>query len=109
MAKAEVIGAVYSEVCKEPIGRQPLPLEAAYMYIGDEKHTTDLSKTLRYHIRRAQAKQFYLEKQIMGEESFESVSWEDVRDDMNGKGRMYQIWYGKQGSGYCGTVEMLHR
>ena len=70
MARAAVIGGVYSEIREEPIGRQPLSLEAAWVYIGDEKQTTDLSKKLQYHIGRAQAKQFYSEEQIMNEESF---------------------------------------
>ena len=42
-------------------------------------------------------------------DDFEEVSWEDLGDTMQRKPKMYQLWLGKQGSGYCGTGEMLAR
>ena len=77
------------------------------MFIAGHKQTTDLGKALRYHIGRARAKQFYADEDIMMEDEFEEVSWEDLGNMIQRKPKMYQLWLGKQGSGYCGTGELL--
>ena len=45
----------------------------------------------------------------MDHATFDSVAWPDVRRTLDRKPWMYQLWFIKQGSGYCGTGEMLHR
>ena len=81
------------------------------MYLCGEKQTTDITKGLRHHIGRAQAKQLYLGKEHnrMSSAEFEDVAWEDLRNFHKGKPMMYSLWYGKQCSGYCGTGEWLRR
>ena len=108
LAKGAVIRAAMStNIEKHPI----LPLEQATVYLCGEKQTTDITKGLRYHIGRAQAKQLYLERErnAMSAEEFEDVAWEDLRNFHKGKPMMYSLWYGKQCSGYCGTGEWLRR
>ena len=108
LAKGAVVRAAMStNIEKHPI----LPLEQATVYLCGEKQTTDITKGLRYHIGRAQAKQLYAERErnAMSSEEFEDVAWEDLRNFHKGKPMMYSLWYGKQCSGYCGTGKWLRR
>ena len=43
----------------------------------------------------------------MPAEVFDSVAWDDIRRALANKPKMYQLWYGKQVSGYCGTGERI--
>ena len=45
----------------------------------------------------------------MDKETFDTVTWEDLRDTLALKPKMYQLWFGKQGSDHCGTGAMLKR
>ena len=89
--------------------RQTLPMESACVFIGKNKQTTDLEMGLRYHIGKARARTFYIERDIMDAPTFDSVTWEDLRDTLALKPKMYQLWFSKQGSDHCGTRVMLKR
>ena len=82
-------------------------MELACLYIDGEKQTTDVAKGLRYQIGRRAARHFFQEEGIMDNKTFDMVAWEDVRSALESKPRMYQLWYGKQCSGYCGMGAML--
>ena len=56
-----------------------------------------------------QTKEFYVHQEIMNPTTFDSVNWEDLQDILAIKPKIYQLWFGKQCSGYCGTWEMLRR
>ena len=45
----------------------------------------------------------------MSGEAFDRVCWPDLKRTLDTKPRMYQLWYAKQGSGYCGTGKMMKR
>ena len=80
-----------------------LLLESASVVIGKNKQTTDLAKGLRYFIGKATAREFYATRNskghnIMDKETFDTVTWEDLRDTLALKPKMYQLWFGKQGS-----------
>ena len=45
----------------------------------------------------------------MDNDIFEAVAWDDIRRTIDKTLKMYQLWYGKQGSGYCGTGDRLLR
>ena len=92
-----------------PAQRLVLPLEDVCVFIDDIKQTTDVAKDLRFHIRRQSARKLYAELNLMDNDTFDSVAWDDIRSTLDRTPKMYQLWYGKQGSGYCGTDEMLHR
>ena len=109
LAKAAVIEAIFDDKHGGIDERQTLPLESARVFIAGQKQTTDLARALRFHVGRARAKQFYADEDIMSEDEFEEVSWEDLGNTIQRKPKMYQLWLGKQGSGYCGTGEMLQR
>lgn len=86
-----------------------LPMESAAVYIEGEKQTTDIAKALRYHIGKANARRFYADEKIMDNETFDSVTWEDLRNLLQRRPKMYQLWYGKQCSGFCGVGAMVSR
>ena len=91
--------------CIGSIGRdlQLLPLEAASVFIKGVKQTTDMAKGLREHIGRFNSKKFYREKGIFDEATFESIDFEAVQMALSAKPKMYNLWYGKQCSGFCAT------
>ena len=109
LAKAAVIEAVFDRTYGGIGLPQPLPLEVARVYIAGNKQTTDLSKALRFHVGKAQARQFCIDERLMEGREFDEVDWENLNDIIQCKPRMYQLWFGKQGSGYCGTGKMLAR
>jgi len=109
LAKEAITAVILDNNARGTEGRQPLPLEQARVYLGDEKQTTDLAKTLRFHVGRAQARDFYASEDVMTNATFDTVCWEDLHHTLEKKPKMYQLWYGKQGSGFCGTGEMLKR
>ena len=109
LAKAAVIEAIFDDQHSGINKRQTLPLESARVFISDVKQTTDLARAMRFHVGRARAKQFYADEDIMSEDDFEEVSWPDLGNTIQRKPKMYQLWLGKQGSGYCGTGKMLQR
>ena len=80
-----------------------LPLEQATLSINGDKQTTDVCKGLRHHIGRRATKVFFQSKGIMPPAVFNSISWTDIKANLQSKPCMYQLWYGKQCSGYCGT------
>ena len=86
-----------------------LPLEDASVTFGDVKQTSDVTKELRFHVGRQKARKLYSELSIMDNTTFDSVAWLDLQWTLERKPWMYQLWFSKQGSGYCGTGEMLHR
>ena len=43
----------------------------------------------------------------MPAEAFEVVDWEALKLMLSGKPKMYNVWYSKQCSGWCGTNKKL--
>ena len=107
-AKRAVATAVHQRKARRDVIYR-LPLEAAALYIEGEKQTTDIASSLRYHIGKAKARQFYIDENIMDGQTFDSVTWEDLRHLLARRPKMYQIWLSKQSSGFCGTGVMLRR
>ena len=86
---------------------QVLSLEAARVFIGGVKQTTDLAKGLRNTIRTDNALAHYKEREIFDEATFESIHFEPVKMVLAAKPKMYNLWHGKQCSGFCGTGKWL--
>jgi NADH pyrophosphatase NudC (nudix superfamily) len=86
-----------------------LPMESASVFIDGVKQTSDVTKELRYQIGRAQARQFYADEKIMDNATFDSISWLDLRSLLSKRPKMYQLWFSKQCSGFCGTGQMITR
>lgn len=86
-----------------------LPLEQAALSIDGDKQTTDVCKGLRHHIGRRAARALFQTEGIMLPSVFDIISWNDIKSNLQSKPRMYQLWYGKQCSGYCGTGKWLGR
>ena len=80
-----------------------LPLELASLYIGDSKQISDVVKDLRYFMGKAQARPVFILTGVMSGKVFDQVCWKDLWSTLNKKPQMYQLWFIKQGSGYCGT------
>ena len=96
----------------EPYDKYRLPLEAACVYVEGVKQTTEVGKGLKHAIGRQEAKAFYaalfeVDKGLMPPEAFETVDWDTLKLSLSSKPKMYNIWYSKQCSGWCGTGKKL--
>ena len=36
-------------------------------------------------------------------EIFDTIAWKDVTKALEGRSKMFKMWYAKQGSGFCGV------
>ena len=84
-----------------------LSLEAARVFVNGIKQTTDIRKGLKRDIGRTQAREFYKRANLLPEKVFEVVDWEAIELTLKNKPKMYNLWYGKQCSGWCGTNKKL--
>ena len=82
------------ERCLGAVGKklQVLPLEAARVFIGGIKQTTDLAKGLRDTITTANVLVHYKEQEIFDEVTFESIDFEPVKMVLAAKPKMYNLW-----------------
>ena len=71
------------------------------------KQTTDLATGLRDTIGAANALTHYKEQEIFDEATFKSIDFEPVKMVLAAKPKMYNLWYGKQCLGFCGTGKWL--
>ena len=55
------------------------------------KQTTDMAKGLHHFIGKEQAKEVYMEEEIMDPTTFNSVNWENFQDSLTLKPKMYQL------------------
>ena len=89
-----------------------LPLKAACVLVDGVKQTTDVAKDLKRVIGKQEARKFYAEMHAKGTglmpvEAFDEVDWEAIRLMLTGKPKIYNQWYSKQCSGWCGTGKNL--
>ena len=83
-----------------------LPLELAMVSIAGVKQTTDVGKGLKKVIGHRQAEDFNAKQNKEGkgqvpDEVFDRVDWEAIDLTLAAKPKMYNLWYGKQCSGWC--------
>ena len=102
-------GALTEGILMGKVKTAKLPLESCMLLIDGEKQTTDVRQSLRYHIGRKAARQFYASEGVLDPETFDTIAWGNLRQLIETKPRMYQLWFGKQNSGYCGTGQWLRR
>ena len=62
---------------------------------------------LKQDIGRHQAREFYKGKQLLAEKIFDVVYWDTIELMLEDKPKLYNLWYGKQCSGWCGTSTKL--
>ena len=59
-------------------------------------------------IGKVKARQLYADE-LLHPDIFDSVAWEPTRLLLDRRPRMFNLWYAKQCSGYCGTGQMIPR
>ena len=96
----------------DPYDKYRLPLEAACVFVEGVKQTTDVGKDLKHVIGRQEARKFYAAKfdegkGLMPPEAFDSVEWDALKMTLACKPKMYNVWYSKQCSGWCGVNSKL--
>ena len=100
MVEYEMEGETYV-----PPDTSRLPLELATVTIAGVKQTTDVCKGLKQVIGHRQAKDFNTKQNKEGKgqvpnEMFDRVDWKAVNSTLAAKPKMYNLWYGKQCSGW---------
>ena len=72
---------------------------------GEANYRLDQGTTR--HVRTANALAHYKEQEIFNEATLESIDFEPVKMVLAAKPKMYNLWHGKQCSGFCGTGKWL--
>ena len=85
--------AIYKAMMNAPGPAQGyvLPLEDACVFINEVKQTTEVAKDLRFHIGRQTAKKLYAKLNLMDNDTFDSVAWDDIRSTLDKTPKMYQL------------------
>ena len=68
---------------------------------------TDTAKGLHHDIGKRVTRSFNQSEYILPPEIFDTVACKDTQLAQQSKPSMYELWYRKQCSGYCGTGGML--
>jgi len=98
-----------------------LPRESAAVFVAGMKQTTDVAQDVRFELSRVAAERFYTAplggRRPDGSrrpgglgwslESFQAVDWAMLDATLAKKPQMYKQWLAKQGSGFCGTQQMV--
>lgn len=86
-----------------------LPREPAALLINGVKLTSDPTKSLRHHIGRHLAKQYYRQELGWSNERFEQVCWESLHQALQSSSSRFSLWLTKQNSNFCASRKQLAR
>lgn len=92
-----------------------LPFEMSAVVVNGAKLTSDISDPIRYELGRIEAKAFYTQPRLLGDngvnmgglgwtpEKFDLVDWAGLHAALKNKPDTFGIWLAKQGIGVCAT------
>jgi hypothetical protein len=72
------------------------PLEPICVFLGKNKLTSDKGESLKFWVKRQQARAYFYDADIMYGAQFDTVDWEMVHTILHRVPRMFQIWACKQ-------------
>jgi hypothetical protein len=88
---------------------QLLPDEAAAVFVGGVKQTSDVGDNVRFEVGKQEARKFYLEELGWDGDAFDSVDWEGLNSTLASKPKIFHVWLCKQASGFCATGQQMGR
>ena len=88
---------------------QLLPREQVALFMDGKKQISNCSSAIRFLIGLQGAHDLYVGELGWPSATFSMVDWPRLYAVIESKGRLYQNWYAKQVSGFCGTQKMVSR
>lgn len=86
-----------------------LPLEAATIYVNDEKLTSDPTKALRFHIGKHQARIFHTQELGWETTTFDGICWDSLHSALSQKSERFALWLTKQTSNFSASRKQVAR
>jgi hypothetical protein len=81
------------------------PLDAASVFVGSTKVTTDGIDILQYWAHRHLAKERLLSMKILNKKAFKMMDWKIVYNTHKAVPKLFQMWACRQVMGVTGTME----
>jgi hypothetical protein len=88
---------------------QLLPDEAAAVFVGGVKQTSEVGDNVRFEVGKQDARRFYVEELGWSGNAFDAVDWEGLDITLSSKPKMFHVWLCKQASGFCATGQQMGR
>jgi hypothetical protein len=94
----------------DDLGYHPLlPLEPISLIVGQEKITSDSEHMLRYAAQQRLAKEIFSNLNILTNQQFEEVAWEEVHTTLRELPKMFQMFATKQVFGVSAVLANLSK
>ena len=74
-----------------------------YLFVGDKKLTSDLSRAIRLEASREKTKEFWINECKWPSEQFDEGDWDMLDATLEKKPDDYKMWLSKQHTHFCGT------
>eukprot|EP00956_Cyclotella_meneghiniana_P029291 scaffold70426_cov59-Cyclotella_meneghiniana.AAC.2 len=104
-AKDQLLGIDLSDIPRQ----KQFPLEAAALFVGGHKVTTDSGPVIRYEAQMKEARAVFHERKVLMGEAFDEVAWKDVHRTLHSVPKMFQIFACKQVFDVSATFDNLKK
>jgi hypothetical protein len=88
---------------------QILPREAAAVFVGGIKQTSEVGDNLRFHAGSVEARRFYTHELGWTDEAFQAVDWPSLDATLKSKPKMFHVWLCKQASDFSASGVQMGR
>jgi hypothetical protein len=89
--KKQSRGIAFSDGTHDP-RQQLLPREAAAVFIGGVKQTSEVGDNLRFHAGSIEARRFYTHELGWSDDAFQAVDWPSLDATLKSKPKMFHVW-----------------
>lgn len=88
---------------------QLLPREAAAVFVGGIKQTSEVGDNLRFHAGSVEERRFYTHKLGWTDEAFQAVDWPSLDATLKSIPKMFHVWLCKQASDFSASGVQMGR
>ena len=83
--------------------QKTFPLEPVAVFVGDDKLTSCMHKTLQFWIHKQIEMDTFFQLGLISAQNFQEIAWRQVHDALLETPRMFQVWVCKQVTNIAGV------